>query len=520
MNLKNITRTITCACLLLAGTTSCSDWLDVAMSDKVMENTLFDTNKGYLTALNGIYLEMNDLYVDKLTAGNLDVMAQYYNVTKNYSHSKALYANYEFSDPTFESYSNSIWSEAYRLIANANVLLERCDADDAALDDKYYPIVKGEALALRALLHFDLLRLYGPVYNETTASNECIPYQKSSSKDIQPLLPASKVLANVIADLEAAAKLLKDADPIITEGVRNEKQDDNGLDNNNLNYRQLRLNYYAVKALLARAYSWGGDKTKAYEIAKNDIIDKITTEELEVFPWATSEQVNAVGKPDNIFSSEVFFALYKTTLSNVYTNLFSSALDAKTGRLAFVGNSYGNSKIAYFYDDENDWRRAMWQVTSSDEEDDDEEEGEGEGEGEGTAEEGATLYFTKFKEFAYDAETDGTELYRYMMPLIRLSEVYLLAAEGAPTSEEAFQYINTLRLHRGCVDVAAGSNLQDVITAEFAREVIGEGQLFYYYKRHAMEDIMSGTAINQQYKMELGNYVLPLPASETDKRVM
>ena len=46
MNLKNITRTITCACLLLAGTTSCSDWLDVTMSDKVMENTLFDTNKG------------------------------------------------------------------------------------------------------------------------------------------------------------------------------------------------------------------------------------------------------------------------------------------------------------------------------------------------------------------------------------------------------------------------------------------------------------------------------------------
>ena len=514
MNLKNITRTITCACFLLAGTTSCSDWLDVAMSDKVMENTLFDTNKGYLTALNGIYLEMNDLYVDKLTAGNLDVMAQYYNVTKNYSHSKALYANYEFSDPTFESYSNSIWSDAYRLIANANVILERCDADDAAVEEKYYPIVKGEALALRALLHFDLLRLYGPVYDEATASKECIPYQMSSSKDIQPLLPASKVLQNVIADLEKASNLLKDADPIITEGVRNEVQNDNGLDNNNLNYRQLRLNYYAVKALLARAYSWGGDKTKAYEIAKNDIIDKITTEELQVFPWSTEEEVHAEGKADRIFSSEVFFALYKNNLSNLYTNLFSSALDAKTGRLAFVGSNYGNSKIAYFYDDENDWRRAMWQVTSSN--DDDEEEGE---EGE-ESEEGSTLYLTKFKEFSYDAEVDGTELYRYMMPLIRLSEVYLLAAEGAPTKEEAFQYINTLRLHRSCRDVAADADLQETITAEFAREVIGEGQLFYYYKRHAMEHIMSGTAVNGTYKMELGNYVLPLPSSETDKRVM
>ena len=516
MNLKNITRTITCACFLLAGTTSCSDWLDVAMSDKVMENTLFDTNKGYLTALNGVYLEMNNLYVDKLTAGNLDVMAQYYNVTKNYSHSKAVYANYEFNDPTFESYRNSVWSDAYRLIANTNVILERCEDENAAIEEAYYPIVKGEALALRALLHFDMLRLFGPVYSEATASEKCIPYHKSSSKDIQPLLPASEVLQNVITDLENAAELLKDADPIITEGIRNNVQNDNGLDNNNLNYRQLRLNYYAVQALLARAYSWGGEKVKAYEIAKNEIIDKITTEELTVFPWATEEQVHAEGKADRIFSSEVFFALYKNDLSNLYTTLFSSALDANTGRLAFVGSGYTNSKITHFYDDENDWRRAMWEIASANNEDDDEDEGEGEG----TEEEGATLYFNKFKEFAYDAETNGTELYRYMMPLIRLSEVYLIAAEGAPTSEEAYQYINTLRLHRNCRDVVDNGDLQGTITAEFAREVIGEGQLFYYYKRHAMENIVSGTAINQSYKMELGNYVLPLPKSETDKRVM
>ena len=499
--------------MLLTSTTSCSDWLDVAMSDKVMESTLFETNKGYLTALNGVYLELNDLYVDNLTAGNLDVMAQYYYVTKNYSHVKNVFAAYEFNDPTFESYRNSVWSNAYRLIANTNVILEHCDAADAVLTEQYYPIVKGEALALRAMLHFDILRLFGPIYNEANASKECIPYQLSSSKDIQPLLSASKVLEYVIKDLEDAIELLKDADPIITEGVRNDVQNDNGLDNNNLNYRQLRLNYYAVQALLARAYSWGGDKTKAYEIAKNEIINKITTEELVVFPWTTDEEVHATGKQDRIFSSEVFFALYKNNLSNLYTNLFSSALDPNTGRLRFVGSGYNDSKLSYFYDDVNDWRYEMWEVTKSNSDND-------EGEGTDEDEEGSTLFFKKFQEFAYDAETDGTELYRYMMPLIRLSEVYLIAAEGAPSHEEAIEYINTLRLHRNCRDIASESNLQDAITAEFAREVIGEGQLFYYYKRHAMEYIMSGTAIGDTYKMELGNYVLPLPASEIDKRVM
>ena len=269
----------------------------------------------------------------------------------------------------------------------------------------------------------------------------------SSTKDIQPLLPASEVLQHVIDDLEDAANLLKDADPIITEGVRNNIQNDNGLDNNNLNYRQLRLNYYAVQALLARAYSWGGNKTKAYQIAKEDIIDKITTEELEVFPWATEEQVTMAGKPDRIFSSEVFFALYKTNLSNIYTTLFSSSLDPNTNRLSFVGSGYANSKLSQFYDDENDWRYKMWDVIKANKENDEESE-------EGNSTEEQSLYLKKFQEFSYDAETNGTELYRYMMPLIRLSEVYLIAAEGAPTHEEALQYINTLRLHRNCIDLS------------------------------------------------------------------
>ena len=78
---------------------------------------------------------------------------------------------------------------------------------------------------------------------------------------------------------------MKDADPIITDGVRNDVQNDNGLDNNNLNYRQLRLNYYAVQALLARAYSWGGEKVKAYmdagqlvpdELVIDLVLDRIT----------------------------------------------------------------------------------------------------------------------------------------------------------------------------------------------------------------------------------------------------
>ena len=494
--------------------TSCKDWLDVEMSDNIMENTLYNTNQGFLIALNGIYVGMNDIYGSYLSASVIDVMAQYYNVTKNDDHAYSVYSYYEFDDETFENLSSNVWTQAYALLANVNVILEHCDKDGAALNESYYPLVKGEALALRAMIHFDMLRLYGPIYSEATASTICIPYQESSSKDIQPLLPASEVLDKVIRDLNAASELLRTGDPILTKGVQNAIPSDDGLDSYDMAYRQLRLNYYAVQALLARAYLWKGDKQEAYQIAKNEIIDKITTDNLEVFPWATEESFLLERKPDRLFSSEVFFAMYAQNRT-IYSSLFSSALSLSS-RLRFVGTSISgsDSKVATFYDDANDLRRTMWEVIATEVEDDGTEDDEDQ-----PTETETSLYFLKYANPDADATYDGSETYCYMTPLIRLSEVYLIAAECAPTDDEALGYINAIREHRRCADASLQNGTrQELITREFAREVIGEGQLYFYYKRLGMEEIASGTEANGTYQMTLSNYVWPLPSVEEDKR--
>src|SRR5207249_1129243 len=105
---------------------------------------------------------------------------------------------------------------------NCNVIIDRCgENSNALLPGPYFGLVKGEALALRAMLHFDMLRVFGPIYSDANKDKPCIPYNTSSRPQVSALLGSSEIMQHIIEDLTAAIALLKDADPIITEGVRN-----------------------------------------------------------------------------------------------------------------------------------------------------------------------------------------------------------------------------------------------------------------------------------------------------------
>ncbi|MDE5610537.1 MAG: RagB/SusD family nutrient uptake outer membrane protein, partial [Odoribacter sp.] len=485
--MKNTFKLLAVSLAFSVSSISCSNWLDVKMSDKIMENSLYATNNGYMIALNGVYLGMLNVYGEDLSVGMIDVMAQYYNMV-NGNHRYKVFANYSYGEQEFKNKSNNIWTRMYALIANVNTLLDHCDEEGSALRADYYPIIKGEALALRAMMHFDLLRLYGPSYNEGTASVITIPYQETAKRDITPLLPAEEVLSRVIRDLKEASDLLKDNDPIFTTGVGNGVFSDDGLDRADFTYRQLRLNYFAVQTLLARAYLWKGEKGEAYRIVKEEIIDKNQKDEEEmIFPWTTQAQVEAKDKNDLLFSSEVFFAVYHSSRSSINTSYFSKALQL-TSRLTFVGTNPSNSQISVFYDDpSNDWRSTFcWAVETTSEISGDDEGDDDDDEGDIKVDASSSLYLMKYDDAGREAELDGTETYFNMIPLIRLSEAYLIAAECAATPEESLEYLTAIREHRNChmpIVATSEEEVRDLVTKEFAREVIGEGQLFFYYKR-------------------------------------
>ena len=489
---------------------SCSDWLEVEMEDKIMEPVLFSNYPGYVSALNGVYLSLNDYYSKGNLINILDVMAQYYDVTENTSHSYKTYMAFNYKDSGFESKNSSLWNQAYSIIATNNTILDHLqDIGDTPLNQKQFNILRGEALALRAMLHFDLVRRHGSIY-ALNPDAEAIPYQDNTKREILPILTHRQVMEKIFRDLNEAATLLKDYDPIITEGTKDMVAEDNGVASYDMAFRHLRLNYYAVQGLLARAYMWIGDKPNAYRVAMNEVIKKANTEELEVFPWVTKDEVEATGRPNLIFSPEIMFAMYNSNKNkDIYANAFSQSLQMNA-RLTFYGETMSDSKVATFYDNENDYRRLQWKLVEPTQDEIDKAEEEG-------REPRSTLYTTKYADFDSQVTLDGPATYRYMIPMIRLSEMYLIAAEATTDAAESYRLLNEIRVNRLCPDLEDDGNFNRTITLEFAREMICEGQLFFFYKRR-QELLLNDREGKFNYNMSLANYVWPLPESEINKR--
>ena len=159
---------------------SCSEWLKVETHDKIMEDELFSSSKGYYTALNGIYKELcnSNLYGDALSVGTIDAMAQIYNIRNWGSHTLKNAAFFLYDQASMFNQISYTWQAFYKTLLNCNTLIEWCNTDNNVLTDSERNLILGECYALRAMLHFDILRLYGPIYSADNISEELLPYQK------------------------------------------------------------------------------------------------------------------------------------------------------------------------------------------------------------------------------------------------------------------------------------------------------------------------------------------------------
>ncbi len=456
--------------VILLGFTSCNDWLDVHPASQIEDTELFSTQTGFKEALSGVYSSMisESTYTKELLYGMIGVLGHEWD---NYPTTYQDLITYDYTATTPTSLISSIWSTSYNSIVNANNLLAHIDEKQGIFTDNNYYIIKGEALALRAFLHFDLLRCFGVSY-EQNPQMPAISYCTDMTYRVTAQSTVEEVAQYIEQDLLEAAELLV-VDPIYTGETITELDDDGYLMN-----RQVHLNYYAVKGLLARLYMWMQRYDDARTCAQ-EVIDS------EVFTWADPTMMSS--GEDYACASEHLFGLNNANMSTLADTYFNIESNTTT----FSVNV--STLLEYFDQNTSDYRYLYLFVS-----------------GDGSL---GDLVNYRFLTKYMDSESDDS-YYQDKMAMIKLSEMYLIVSEcDYRTSGGGLEALNTLRVARNvlALDVLPSDYYTELIR-EYRREFIGEGQLFFMYKRLNRETVI-GSDVDMITEKA---YTFPLPLSETE----
>ena len=156
------------------GGSSCDSFLTCNLKVRYWKRDLLKDAKGFENALYGVYAKMGstNLYGQNLSYSALDLMAQYYTSTNNEEVEPLI--KYDYTNTKAEDLFYNIWCDMYSNIAYANNVLEHLK-NSLPADMQFYNIYKGEALGLRAFMHFDLLRIFSEQITENESADG-IPY--------------------------------------------------------------------------------------------------------------------------------------------------------------------------------------------------------------------------------------------------------------------------------------------------------------------------------------------------------
>ncbi|MDE5611367.1 MAG: RagB/SusD family nutrient uptake outer membrane protein, partial [Odoribacter sp.] len=180
--MKNICITIAMFVLCSA----CNDWLDVSPAGQLAREELFNDYAGFRDALTGCYMSMctDDAYGRKLTMHVPDIMAQLWTVNQGGElDSYRSIADFDYNSETSQSVFKAIWGGLYRVIVQANAIIEKVDAKaDVFPSERERAIVEAEARAIRACCHLDVLRLFGQM-PQGGGKTVALPYTEDVSRD-------------------------------------------------------------------------------------------------------------------------------------------------------------------------------------------------------------------------------------------------------------------------------------------------------------------------------------------------
>ncbi|WEK37535.1 MAG: RagB/SusD family nutrient uptake outer membrane protein [Candidatus Pseudobacter hemicellulosilyticus] len=454
---------------------SCNKYLDVQPEAAYTEVQVYSNEAALQQAFNGLYIDLSSrsLYGANLSTTLVELLAQRYKPMNDGGYGLSVFNRYTYSSQVAINHLDTLWRKSYSLILATNLFLSRIDnsISGRVISETNGQLLKGEALAIRAMMHFDLLRLFGPVY-ATGSAQPAIPYYTVADGKMQPVLPATEVMDKVMTDLREAVSLLAN-DPVISQGIVA------GTDFYG-SARNQRLNYFAVKALMARAFLWSGNKQAAHDAALS-----VLTEGEKWFPWVSTEAVTTGTNPDRIFAPEILFSIYNQQLYNQYDQYFNpSLLDG----YILVPDPLRLTEVYEGF--QQDYRFVQtWLIG------------------------GGKTYRSSYKY----APIAASASWRFLQPLLRKSELYFILAETDPDPAAGLDYLNTARRRRGLANLGSTVSLSAELRKEYQKEFWGEGQLFFFYKRINANNVPDA-GLPYVWATVAPTYMVPLPLSETSTR--
>ncbi len=328
------------------------------------------------------------------------------------------------------------WPAAYAVIQQCNLTLRGIDKF-AATDPGAVNRIKAQAIALRAYVHFDILRYWG----EGTARNSTlrgIPFVGTFDIDQKPSRPTVKeTYDSIIKDLDNAKTLMQDMDadiqsPTSTAGSARAYIDEIG-----------------VNAILARVYNYA---------AVNDSAIKYATLAINARPLANRTNFPLIWQDAS--TSEVIWSVKFTPLNsgvgdNVYYAVGNRASYRPTANLLALYNQANDIRYSSYFA-----LRPLRGVNR--------------------------LVLTKYlAKQAQLGTPDGITDFK----AIRTGEMYLIRAEAyANKTEDALALgdLNTLRsirINAFVPGTETGAALMTAIFNERRKELVCEGQRWFDLKR-------------------------------------
>lgn len=487
--------------LLAAGfLMSCNDWLDIKSDSVLLEEEIFADYTGVQMAVNGVYrdISVTSLYGENLSWGFASALARNYRSDGLPLGMKEA-SEYNWKNSSVQEITESIWAKAYNVIASCNNIIQQVETKDSSFfnnKDTEKQLILGEMRGLRALLHFDLLRLFCPVPTKDNLNDLAIPYVTKFPAHQPVRITLGKVLENVVTDMEFAQKTLAPLDTLKFMSWTKQRQyrftwgsHAVSLGDDFLNYRGTRMNYWGATALLARIYMWMGDEEMAYKnaAAAKHFVDA------GWFVWTSAgghgnyDAYPELSDPKRW--EELFVGFYnKDNLDNFEKAATYDSYFKMNEMEKLFGMETDDYRYKGFYNRYHSNNR----------------------------------YLVWLRPEASSANTSGTvtNIVTHqcpIIPIVRFTEMYHIMIECLINQKripEATALFETLRLQRGVKErslPADANELKEKLVNEMIREGLTEGQTFFMYKR-LNHDIFNG---DKNIPMTAEKFTAEYPNNET-----